>query len=113
MTRLAGVTLGVVLLASSPARADRPLLLDRPDLHAHFWLSYGLSLTATEVLEGPTPTWGPQLGTGRALAISTGGVAALGLFKELVVDDVVGTDDLLADAAGLLANVLVQLLVDF
>jgi hypothetical protein len=40
-------------------------------------------------------------------------VAALGLFKEFVIDDVVGKDDLLADAAGLLANVLVQLLVDF
>jgi hypothetical protein len=113
LTRLAGFTLASVLLAMSPARADRPLLLDRPDLHAHFWLSYGLSLTATEILEGPSPTWGPQLGTGRALVLSTGGVAALGLFKEFVIDDVVGKDDLLADAAGLLANVLVQLLVDF
>ncbi len=101
------------LLTAAPARAERPLWLDRPDLHAHFWLSYGLSLTLTEVLEGPAPAWGPDLGTGRALAISTAGVAALGLFKEFAVDDEVGSGDLLADALGLLANAAVQLLIDF
>ena len=100
-------------LLPATAHADRPLLLDRPDLHAHFWLSYGLALTTTEILEGPTPTWGPQLGTGRALAIGTGSVAALGLLKEFAIDKEPSWDDLAADAAGLLANVALQLLVDF
>jgi hypothetical protein len=102
-----------ILLAAAPARAERPLWLDHPDWHAHFWVSYGLSLTLTEVLEGPEPSWGPDLGTGAALGIATGSVAALGLFKEFVVDDEVGQGDLLADGLGLLANVAVQLLIDF
>lgn len=102
-----------VLLAAAPARAEPPLHLDRPDLHAHFWLSYGLSLTLTEVLEGPEPSWGPALGTARATALATGAVAALGLAKEYVVDDAPDGADLLADALGLLANVAVQALVEF
>jgi hypothetical protein len=75
------VVLGLMCCAST-ARAERPLYLDRPDLHAHFWLSYGLALTTTEVLEGPEPQWGPSLGTGMGLAISTGAVGALGLFEQ-------------------------------
>lgn len=101
----------LTLALLSPARAD-PLLLDRPDLHAHFWLSYGLSLTVTEVLEGPTPEWGPQLGTGWALVIATAAVGALGLGKELTDDEFSG-EDLAADAFGLLLNVGVQLVVEF
>ena len=108
-----GWTLAASLCAASPARAEKPLWLDRPDLHAHFWLSYGLALTASEVLEGPEPAWGPQLGTGRALAVSTGTVAALGLFKELVLDDAVGADDLVADALGLALNAAVQVMIQF
>jgi len=112
-TTVGGLTLALTLATSSPARADKPLWLDRPDLHAHFWLSYGLALTATEVLEGPAPAWGPRLGTGRALAVSTGAVAALGLFKELGLDDAVGGDDLIADALGLALNAAVQVIIEF
>lgn len=111
----AGGLAAAVLAAWAPgaARADSPLLLDRPDLHAHFWISYGLALTTTELLEGPQPDWGPQLGTGPALGIATAGVAALGLLKEVALDTAIDGDDLIADAAGLLANVALQLLVDF
>lgn len=111
--RFASVLFALGLAATPRAGFAAPLWLDRPDLHAHFWLSYGVSLTLTEVLEGPDPRWGPQLGTGPALALSTGVVGALGLFKELVVDDTVGTDDLAADVAGLLANVVLQVFVPF
>ncbi|MEZ4474104.1 MAG: hypothetical protein R3F60_25615 [bacterium] len=104
------VALSLCLLAT-PAAA-RPLLLDRPDLHAHFWVSYGLSLTLTEVLEGPEPTWGPALGTGPALAIATGAVAAIGIGKELL-DDHVDAGDLTADALGLLTQAVLQLTVSF
>lgn len=106
--------LTAALLAAPVASRSyaKPLLLDRPDLHAHFWLSYGLSLTITEVLEGPEPAWGPQLGTGWALVIATGAVGALGLVKELT-DDVFSGDDLLADGLGLLLNVGVQLVIEF
>jgi hypothetical protein len=113
LTSASALALTLTLAASSPARADKPLWLDRPDLHAHFWLSYGLALTATEVLEGPDPAWGPGLGTGRALAASTGAVAALGLFKEPVLDDTVGGDDLVADALGLALNAAVQVMIEF
>lgn len=99
------------LLAPLPARAD-PFLLKRPDLHAHFWVSYGLSLTLTEVLEGPEPTWGPALGTGWALAIASGVVGAIGVTKELL-DDVVTPEDLLADGLGILANALLQVTIEF
>ena len=99
------------LLLASPAAA-KPLLLDRPDLHAHFWVSYGLALTLTEVLEGPQPTWGPNLGTPRALAVATAAVGALGLLKE-VLDDPGDPQDLLADGLGLAANALLQLVVEF
>ena len=106
------VVLGLMCWAST-ARAERPLYLDRPDLHAHFWLSYGLALNTTEVLEGPEPQWGPSLGTGMGLAISTGAVGALGLFKEWVVDDEVSGEDLVADALGLALNAVVQVLIVF
>lgn len=96
----------------TPSQADDPLLLDRPDLHAHFWVSYGLSLTTTELLEGPQPRWGPQWGTARATLVASTGVALIGLAKELS-DDHVDGGDLLADALGILANVLVQTLVEF
>lgn len=100
------------LLGLAPAHAD-PLGLDRPDLHAHAWVSYGLALTLTEVLEGPKPTWGPGWGTNRAVLVASGAVAALGLAKEYLVDSKADGADLLADAAGILANVLLQSLVDF
>ena len=87
--------------------------LERPDLHAHFWLSYGLSLTVTEILEGPRPRWGPQVGTYWAAAWATVGVGALGLLKELALDSAVDTDDLVADGLGLAANWMVQVGVDF
>ena len=87
--------------------------LERPDLHAHFWLSYGLSLTVTEILEGPEPGWGPQMGTFRGTAWATLGVGALGLLKELVLDSAAGTDDLAANGLGLAANWLIQVSVDF
>lgn len=93
------------------AAAD-PLFLDRPDLHAHFWVSYGLALTLTEVLEGPEPSWGPKLGTGRALLVATGSVALLGVVKELLDDRADGTD-LVADGLGLAANGVLQYLVQF
>jgi len=101
------------LILAGPARAGPPLYLDRPDLHAHFWVSYGLALTVTEVLEGPDPTWGPALGTGWALAIATAGVGALGLAKELLIDRRAGGADLAADAAGLGANAVLQVTVRF
>lgn len=104
-------TLLLIAALATSARAD-PLLLDRPDLHAHFWLSYGVALTVTEVLEGPEPEWGPKLGTGWALVIATGAVGALGLVKELT-DEEFSNEDLLADTLGLLLNVGVQLTVEF
>ncbi len=94
------------------ASGARPLVLDRPDLHAHFWVSYGLALTLTEVLEGPEPAWGPQLGTGWALVIASGAVAALGGVKELLDDPADGAD-LAADGLGLLANGVLQYAVQF
>lgn len=101
-----------LLCLAAPARAERPFLLDRPDLHAHFWVSYGLALTLTEILEGPTPEWGPQLGTGWSVLIATGAVGLLGLTKELI-DEEFGTGDLLADFLGLSLNALVQFTIDF
>jgi hypothetical protein len=110
--RLALVAL--CLLPAAPARAaEHDLLLDRPDLWAHFAVSYGLSLTLTTFLAGPAPAWGPQLGTGRALAISTAAVGALGLFKEFVVDDEPGGDDLIADAIGLATCAGFELVIHF
>ncbi len=101
-----------MVLWSTPVRAADPLLLERPDLHAHFWASLALSLVVTEVLEGPEPSWGPAWGTGWALLVATGAVAALGVTKELT-DPVFGVDDLLADAAGLGTNALLQWTVTF
>lgn len=97
---------------AGPAQADDPLYLDRPDLHAHFWVSYGLALTTTEILEGPQPSWGPQWGTAQATLVASGGVALIGLTKELLDEHVDGSD-LLADALGILANVLIQTVVEF
>lgn len=91
----------------------KPLALDRPDLHAHFWLSYGLALSLTEVLEGPEPTWGPRLGTGWATLIATGAVGALGLAKEYLIDDQADGADLVADALGLGLNAVVQFTIRF
>ncbi len=105
-------TLAVLLLLAAPGQAADPLLLQRPDLHAHFWLSYGASLTLTEVLEGPDPEWGPAWGTGWALLAATGAVAALGVTKELLDDRIDGTD-LLADSLGLAANALLQVTIEF
>lgn len=105
-------TLVVLLLLAAPGRAADPLLLERPDLHAHFWLSYGASLTLTEVLEGPQPAWGPAWGTGWALLAATAAVGALGLTKELLDHEVDGAD-LLADGLGLAANALLQVTVEF
>ncbi|MGK0361799.1 MAG: hypothetical protein ACI9U2_004117 [Bradymonadia bacterium] len=100
-----------------PAQADPPgpdwFLLDRPDLHAHLWLSYGLALTLTEVLEGPEPGWGPQWGTTKATLIATGIVGAIGLLKEYVVDDRADGADLVADALGLGLNAALQFTVSF
>ena len=105
--------LAVLWSAPTTARAERLFWLDRPDLHAHFWLSYGVALTGTEIMEGPDPRWGPQWGTWPAVGVATVGVAALGIFKETAIDDHASWDDLLADACGILANVAVQALVDF
>ncbi|MFN3197691.1 MAG: hypothetical protein ACE366_04645 [Bradymonadia bacterium] len=102
----------VGLACAGPAHADDPFYLNRPDLHAHFWVSYGLSLTATEVLEGPQPDWGPQWGTGKATLVASVGVGLIGIAKELT-DERIDGGDLLADALGILANVLVQSLVEF
>lgn len=102
----------LVLALAGPARAADPLLLERPDLHAHFWVSYALSLTLTEILEGPEPSWGPQWGTGWALLAATGVVGLLGLTKELV-DDELGGEDLAADALGLGLNAGLQFAIDF
>lgn len=104
-----------VAALSAPAQAtcDRPLCLDRPDLHAHGWVSYGLALTLSEVLEGPQPAWGGQLGTARATLVATGVVAVIGLLKEYVVDDQADGADLVADALGLGLNAIVQLTVPF
>lgn len=99
------------LLGTAPASA-RPFGPERPDLHAHFWLSFGVALVLTEVLEGPDPQWGPQLGTGWATLIATGAVAALGLAKELT-DPKFSGDDLAADIGGLTAHMLVQITLDF
>lgn len=104
--------LTVALLCPQPrAQAALPTT-DRPDLHAHFWLSFGLSLLLTEILEGPDPQWGPQLGTGWATLIATGAVGLLGLTKELI-DPRFDSSDLLADLGGLGLNVLVQWTIDF
>ena len=99
-------------LVPRPARAEDPLLLRRPDLHAHFAISYGLSLTLTEILEGPEP-WSPALGEGWALVIATGAVGALGLAKEIWLDDAIDGDDLIADGLGLGLNALVQVTLGF
>ena len=101
----------LTLMLASPVSA-KPLLLDRPDLHAHFWLSYGLAMTLTEVLEGPRPEWGPQLGTGWALLIATGAVGLLGVGKELA-DSTFSGDDLVADSLGLGMNALLQVTIEF
>jgi hypothetical protein len=102
----------VALCTTGPAQAD-PLALDRPDLHAHFWLSYGLALSLTEVFEGPDPTWGPQWGTGWATLFATGIVGAIGLAKEYVIDDQADGADLVADALGLGLNAAVQFTISF
>ncbi|MCA9546209.1 MAG: hypothetical protein KC613_17515 [Myxococcales bacterium] len=105
-----GVTLGLTLGLTLPAwaaRADDPLLLKRPDLHAHAWASFGMALVLTEVLEGPEPAWGPGWGTGWATLTATGVVGLIGVVKELTDDQVTGSD-LVADAVGLLANVVLQ-----
>jgi hypothetical protein len=97
----------------APARAADPLLLERPDLHAHFWASFGMALTLTEVLEGPDPTWGPQWGTGWATLAATGVVGLIGVLKEVAADDAVDSDDLLADGLGLALNAALQFTVRF
>lgn len=106
----------ILLIASlglaAPSQAD-PLGLDRPDLHAHAWISYGLALTLTEVLEGPTPTWGPRWGTTVAVGVASGAVALLGLAKEYLVDAEADGADLIADAIGIGANVLLQYTIEF
>lgn len=100
------------LTIAHPAGAD-PLGLDRPDLHAHAWLSYGIALTLTEVFEGPEPAWGPAWGTDVALLVASGAVAALGLAKEYLIDDRADRADLLADAIGIGANVVLQYTIQF
>ena len=112
MIRRALLPLALLGVLAAPARAADPLLLERPDLHAHFWLSYALSLTLTEVLEGPEPSWGPALGTTVAVLIASGVTGALGLTKE-VVDDEFSSADLAADGLGILANVALQYTVEF
>ncbi len=108
-----GRLLCLMLLCLAPGRAGAdPLWLDRPDLHAHFWLSYGASLTLTEILEGPQPAWGPQLGTTWAVLAATAAVGALGMAKELT-DDRVDGGDLLADGLGLTSNVALQFAIRF
>lgn len=102
----------VVSLGAGRSFAADPLLLDRPDLHAHFWLSYGVALTLTEILEGPEPGWGPGWGTAAATGVATVVVGLLGVAKELTDAQAQG-DDLLADALGLAANALLQFTVEF
>jgi hypothetical protein len=102
----------VLIGALRPAQAADPLLLNRPDLHAHTWLSFSLALTLTEVLEGPDPAWGPGLGTLWATVIASGAVGLLGVAKELSDDPGSGAD-LVADATGLLLNGLVQVTLRF
>ena len=107
----------VIALLSTPVHAAPTcasrICLDRPDLHAHLWVSYGLALTLTEVLEGPAPEWGPKLGTGQATLIATGIVAIVGLLKEYAVDDQADGADLVADALGLGLNAALQFTVEF
>jgi hypothetical protein len=110
--RRALLPVALVGALAAPAEAADPLLLDRPDLHAHLWLSYALSLTLTEILEGPEPKWGPALGTTVAVLVASGVTGALGLTKELVDDEFSGAD-LTADGLGILANVALQYTVDF
>ncbi len=98
-------------MLAAPSSAE-PLYLDRPDLHAHFWASAALSLTLTEVLEGPDPEWGPQLGTGWATLIASGVVGAIGLGKELI-DPQLDPADLLADGLGLGLNAAIQFTLEF
>ncbi len=107
------ITSAAALACVGRATAAEPLFFDRPDLHAHFWASFGLALPLTEVLEGPDPAWGPQWGTGWATLAATGVVGAIGLFKEVALDDGVDPDDLIADALGLAANALLQVTIRF
>lgn len=98
-------------LTTAGAQAELPTT-DRPDLHAHFWVSFGLSLVLTEVLEGPEPAWGPRLGTGWATLIASTAVGLLGLTKELI-DPRFSGEDLAADLGGLGLNALVQITLHF
>ena len=66
----------------------------------------------TEVLEGPEPSWGPNLGTGWATLTATALVGVLGVVKELA-DTRVDTQDLWADVAGLTTQALLQWVVVF
>lgn len=108
--KTAAILLSACLAA--PAAAADPLLLERPDLHAHFWASFALSLTLTEILEGPEPSWGPAIGTGWALLSATAAVGAVGVAKELLDAEASG-EDLAADALGLATNALLQVTVVF
>lgn len=85
---------------------------ERPDLHAHYWASFGLALVLTEVLEGPEPAWGPGWGTPWATVAATVMVGGLGVVKELT-DPAVDPADLWADAAGLATQAVLQWAVVF
>jgi hypothetical protein len=66
-----------------------------PDTAAHVAVSYGLTLTGALLLEKlDVPRW-------QAVAIAGAGALALGLAKELVLDDTASGDDLLADGLGI------------
>ena len=86
--------------------------MERPDLHAHYWASFGVALVLTEVLEGPEPSWGPALGTAWATVTATALVGGPGLVKELT-DARVDAQDLWADVAGLTTQALLQWVVVF
>jgi len=109
MTR--ALAFSVCLLWASTSTAD-PLGMERPDLHAHYWASFGVALVLTEVLEGPEPSWGPALGTAWATVTATALVGGLGLVKELT-DARVDAQDLWADVAGLTTQALLQWVVVF
>lgn len=99
------------LLVATPTASAAPAG-QRPDLHAHYWASFGLALVLTEVLEGPDPPWGPGLGTPWATAAASLAVGALGLVKELT-DEALDPQDVLANVAGIGTNIVLQWTVVF
>lgn len=94
---LLSTALLMTALSATPARADvGDFRFTRVDHQAHMAVSYGLALTGTLILEH-------EIGLERHEAVLASSLTtlAIGLIKELVIDDAGDSSDLLANVIGI------------